>query len=313
MVIKPVTSQAAISNAGLPTWRAMSADTMKIPEPIIEPATIIVASSGPRPFTNWPARLSCLVAPLCSGMGIRLPGKCDCVPQPIEICWENLWKCWRWYKESRKRPLWISAVKEQTCLFFLVNETVRCPGRSRAAMFFPELNCGFRPLIKSQRFIALDRYVGLRDQHIDRRHHKKGENRTNDHAADQHDTDAVSRSGAWAISQNQREVAADRGRRGHENGAQPGARGANDRLQFGETGFLQMVSEFDDQNSVFGNEADQSYQADLAIDIQSCEVQKRKHQRTRDRQRHRTREHDEGIAEALELRGQHQINQDCRQ
>ncbi len=45
-------SQAASSHTGLPTRRAMSADTMKIPEPIIEPTTTIVASNNPRPRLN---------------------------------------------------------------------------------------------------------------------------------------------------------------------------------------------------------------------------------------------------------------------
>jgi hypothetical protein len=39
-----VTSQASRSQPGLPTRRAMSADTMKMPEPIIDPTTTIVAS-----------------------------------------------------------------------------------------------------------------------------------------------------------------------------------------------------------------------------------------------------------------------------
>src|ERR1700675_3127518 len=55
-VINPVVTQTTINNPGLPTCRAMSADTMKMPDPIIEPATIMVASSGPRLLTNpWPA------------------------------------------------------------------------------------------------------------------------------------------------------------------------------------------------------------------------------------------------------------------
>ena len=40
----PATSQATSSQPGLPTLRAMSADTMKMPEPIIEPTTTIVES-----------------------------------------------------------------------------------------------------------------------------------------------------------------------------------------------------------------------------------------------------------------------------
>src|SRR5207249_4008355 len=40
------------SHAGAPTWRAMSAETMKMPEPIIEPATTAVASHRPSPRTS---------------------------------------------------------------------------------------------------------------------------------------------------------------------------------------------------------------------------------------------------------------------
>src|SRR5260370_2047207 len=45
-------TQAASSPPVDPVWRAMSADTMKIPEPIIDPTTIIVESKRPRPRTN---------------------------------------------------------------------------------------------------------------------------------------------------------------------------------------------------------------------------------------------------------------------
>ena len=52
MVRNPVTSQAAISKAGESTRRAISAETMKMPEPIMEPMTSVVALVRPRPFTN---------------------------------------------------------------------------------------------------------------------------------------------------------------------------------------------------------------------------------------------------------------------
>ena len=52
MVSTPVTTQATSSHPGLPTWRAMSAETMKMPEPIIEPTTTIVASNRPSPRLN---------------------------------------------------------------------------------------------------------------------------------------------------------------------------------------------------------------------------------------------------------------------
>jgi hypothetical protein len=40
----PVATQASRSQPGLPTRRAMSADTMKMPDPIIDPTTTMVAS-----------------------------------------------------------------------------------------------------------------------------------------------------------------------------------------------------------------------------------------------------------------------------
>ena len=47
MVIKPVISHAVINQPALPTYLVISLLTMNIPEPIIPPATIIVASKAP--------------------------------------------------------------------------------------------------------------------------------------------------------------------------------------------------------------------------------------------------------------------------
>src|SRR5574340_685157 len=52
MVMKPVITQARMSSAGESTRRAMSAETMKMPEPIMEPMTRVVALVRPRPFTS---------------------------------------------------------------------------------------------------------------------------------------------------------------------------------------------------------------------------------------------------------------------
>ena len=60
-VSTPVTSHATSSQPGAPTCRLISAETIKIPEPIIEPATIIVESSKPSPRTK-PVVLSVLAA-----------------------------------------------------------------------------------------------------------------------------------------------------------------------------------------------------------------------------------------------------------
>src|SRR5271168_3421584 len=51
-VITPARAQAASSQPGLPTYRADSADVMKIPEPIIDPITIMVASIVPSSRTS---------------------------------------------------------------------------------------------------------------------------------------------------------------------------------------------------------------------------------------------------------------------
>src|SRR5688500_18678919 len=56
MVSTPVTAHATRSHPGLPISRAMSADTMKIPDPIIEPTTTIVASKRFSPRVNSVSR-----------------------------------------------------------------------------------------------------------------------------------------------------------------------------------------------------------------------------------------------------------------
>ncbi len=52
-VSNPVTIHTTRSHPGEPTCRAMIDETMKIPEPIIEPATSMVESSKPSPLTNF--------------------------------------------------------------------------------------------------------------------------------------------------------------------------------------------------------------------------------------------------------------------
>src|SRR5262245_46570149 len=52
IVSKPASPHASNSQPGAPLNRDDSADTMKIPDPIIEPITIIVASIGPSARTR---------------------------------------------------------------------------------------------------------------------------------------------------------------------------------------------------------------------------------------------------------------------
>ncbi len=53
MVIKPVITHTKMSQPALPTLRVISALTIKMPEPIMDPATIIVPSSNPREGLKW--------------------------------------------------------------------------------------------------------------------------------------------------------------------------------------------------------------------------------------------------------------------
>src|SRR5438132_1426663 len=52
IVINPATAQASSSQPGAPIKRADSADVIKTPDPIIDPITIMVASSGPSARTR---------------------------------------------------------------------------------------------------------------------------------------------------------------------------------------------------------------------------------------------------------------------
>src|SRR5437773_633988 len=52
MVINPASSQTTINHPGDPTSRDDSADTMKMPLPIIEPTTIVMLSTRVNPRTS---------------------------------------------------------------------------------------------------------------------------------------------------------------------------------------------------------------------------------------------------------------------
>src|SRR5262249_32279236 len=75
---------------------------------------------------------------------------------------------------------------------------------------------------------------------------------------------------------------------------------------------LQMVGVVDHQDPVLGDEADQRYEADLGIDVDRAEAGGEREQRAEDRGRQRDQD-DEGIAEALVLSRQHQVDDDQRE
>ena len=73
--------------------------------------------------------------------------------------------------------------------------------------------------------------VVLGDQHVERRHDEQREQRADRHAADEHEADRVTRDGAGAGDERQREVAGDRGDGRHQDRAQADARRLPDRLE----------------------------------------------------------------------------------
>src|SRR5215831_9169037 len=88
MVIKPVTSQAAMSSAGELTSRAISADTIKMPEPIMEPITSVVALVRPSPLTNpvsLEARGIVFVSVLNGPLGVRKVSRKNLHQKPQEF------------------------------------------------------------------------------------------------------------------------------------------------------------------------------------------------------------------------------------
>src|SRR5947209_6144841 len=70
-----------------------------------------------------------------------------------------------------------------------------------------------------------------------------------------------------------------------------------------------MIREFNNQNSVFGNQSHQGNQSYLAIDVERRESQERESQCAGNRQRHRAGQNDERIAETFKLRREYQIDQ----
>src|SRR5215469_7838374 len=150
----------------------------------------------------------------------------------------------------------------------------------------------------------------LGNEHVDRRHDEQSECRSDDHAAHQHDADAVAGSGSRPFREDEGKVADDRRRRCHQDGSQSRGGSFYDGGQLLLTHFLELIRKLDNQNAVLRHQSDEGDQSDLTVDVQRCEPYEREQQRSGNRQRDRSRQNDERIAEALELSGQHEIDQD---
>jgi hypothetical protein len=63
IVMTPANAHATNNQPGEPIRRELSADVMKMPDPIIEPITIIVPSTRVRPRTSFGELVSVMAAP----------------------------------------------------------------------------------------------------------------------------------------------------------------------------------------------------------------------------------------------------------
>ena len=76
---------------------------------------------------------------------------------------------------------------------------------------------------------------------------------------------------------------------------------------------LEAIGKLHDQNPVLRDQPHQRDEADLRVDVDRREVEEAEAQRPGDGQRHRAEQHDQRIAEALELCRQHQIDEHHRE
>ena len=159
--------------------------------------------------------------------------------------------------------------------------------------------------------VGFNQLVRARYQHVNRRNHEQRERRSNDHAADQHDADAVAAPAPGPLA--------------NTRGKWPNTVAAV-VIRIGRSRVLaasMMACKFVSARSLaddwrtrtirmpfFDDQSHQRDQSDLAVDVQRRESQEREHQRAGDGQRNRSGQNDERIAEALELRREHQIDQD---
>ena len=88
--------------------------------------------------------------------------------------------------------------------------------------------------------------------------------------------------------------------------------GLDHRIHHARALLAQLVGELDDQDAVLGDQAHQRDEADLREHVQRAARQLQRRQRADHGQRHRQQD-DEGVDEALELRRQHQEDEQQRQ
>ena len=164
---------------------------------------------------------------------------------------------------------------------------------------------------------------------IERRQHEQCESGADGHARRDHRAHREARRRTGTAGHQQRDHREYQRRSGHQHRTKTNCGGFFDRFALRQTFLdLQFVGELHDQDAVFGDHAHQRHQADLGVDVDAhagegfdaLEAENagddRQHihdqQCAADRHRHGD-QHDQRIAEALELRRQHQEDDDQRE
>ena len=127
------------------------------------------------------------------------------------------------------------------------------------------------------------------------------------HASNDGGADRVASEGSGAGGEVEGHDAEDEGDRGHEDGAKAELGGDDGSVDDALAVFELLLGELDDEDGVFGGEADEHDQADLNVDV--VDQAARRDQRERAEDRHGDGEQDdEGQREALVLGGESEID-----
>lgn len=108
------------------------------------------------------------------------------------------------------------------------------------------------------------------DEEVDGGDDEEGEEGADGHAGGDGDTDVVSGGSAGAGNKDERHVPHDGGSGGHEDGAESCGGSFEDGIVFIHALFHELIGEFDDEDAVFRDEADEGDETDLGVDVDGC-------------------------------------------
>src|SRR4029077_20515357 len=88
-----------------------------------------------------------------------------------------------------------------------------------------------------------------------------------DHSAEYCGAYRASADAARSLREDEWKDAENESKRRHQDGTQADKRGFHGGVEDAEAFFAKLFGEFDDEDRVFAGEADQHYEADLAVDV----------------------------------------------